>query len=116
MHTWPSKIGTEVLQADLCPPLTNILRTTVRVMGTLDSAYSMQTALEQWGDAIRWHMVEKWCGVLLGEHLKIETRLIQRREICECDGRVCVLEVIGAPPSQGEGNTRDKRLLFIMNR
>jgi hypothetical protein len=42
MNTWPPKIGTEVLQADLCPPLTNMLRTTMRVMDTIDVAYTMQ--------------------------------------------------------------------------
>jgi hypothetical protein len=42
MNSWPPKIGTEVLQSDLCPPLTNMLRTTRRALGTVDDAYSMQ--------------------------------------------------------------------------
>ena len=40
--TWPPKLGTAVLVGNLCPPLTNMLRTTSRALGTLDSAYSMQ--------------------------------------------------------------------------
>jgi hypothetical protein len=30
------------------------------------------------------------------EHLQVKTRL-NRRDVCECDGWVCVLEVIGVP-------------------
>jgi len=42
MNTWPPKLGAEVLQADLCPPLTNMLRTTRRALGSVDTAYSME--------------------------------------------------------------------------
>ncbi len=43
MNTWPPKIGTPVSQSDLCPPLSNMLRTTLLAMASLESAYSMQT-------------------------------------------------------------------------
>ncbi len=42
MNTWPPKLGTVVLVGNLCPPLTNMLRTTGRALQTLDEAYSMK--------------------------------------------------------------------------
>jgi hypothetical protein len=42
LGSWPPKLGVSVLQGDLCPPLTNMLRTTRRALDTVDSAYSMQ--------------------------------------------------------------------------
>jgi hypothetical protein len=42
LASWPPKLGAAVLQGDLCPPLTNMLRTTRRALDTVDSAYSMK--------------------------------------------------------------------------
>jgi hypothetical protein len=42
MNTWPPKIGTAVSQADLCPPLSNMLRRTRQALSSVDSAYNMQ--------------------------------------------------------------------------
>jgi len=42
MKTWPPHIGSAVLPGNLCPPLTNMLSTTRRALGTIDKAYSMQ--------------------------------------------------------------------------
>jgi hypothetical protein len=42
MTAWPPKVGSAVLQGDLCPPLTNMLRTTRRALSTVDVAYSMK--------------------------------------------------------------------------
>jgi hypothetical protein len=42
MNTWPPKVGSAVQQGELCPPLTNMLRTTRRALSTVDVAYSMQ--------------------------------------------------------------------------
>jgi hypothetical protein len=42
MNTWPPKVGSAVLQGDLCPPLTNMLRTTRRALSTVNVAYSME--------------------------------------------------------------------------
>ena len=41
-NTWPPKLGTAVLVGNLCPPLTNMLRTTSRALRTIDESYSMQ--------------------------------------------------------------------------
>jgi predicted secreted protein len=42
MRTWPPKIGQAALEDGVCPPLTNMLRTTRRAMLSVGKAYSMQ--------------------------------------------------------------------------
>jgi hypothetical protein len=42
MNTWPPKIGTAALEDGVCPPLTNMLKTTRRALDTIGDAYSMQ--------------------------------------------------------------------------
>ena len=41
MRTWPPKIGAAALEDGVCPPLTNMLRTTRRALGSVGAAYSM---------------------------------------------------------------------------
>ena len=42
MNTWPPNVGSAARPGELCPPLTNMLRTTRRALSTVGVAYSME--------------------------------------------------------------------------